>query len=194
VTDPTTSELERIARQLCEASRGAGAWDKPKVRAESSVNDLRAAFKIAQDGSLIRRVATGYKGCHKAGEIVGSLTKNGYLKTKFDGGNYLVHRIIFAIANGHWPCHQIDHIDGNRTNNRPENLRDVPPFINSQNLHKARSSNTNGCLGVTGSLNRWRAEIRIDGRKVSLGTFEDKQDAANAYLDKKRRVHAGCTI
>lgn len=46
----------------------------------------------------------------------------------------LAHRAVFALAHGRWPEHEIDHIDRDRANNRPANLRDVPHAVNMRNL------------------------------------------------------------
>jgi hypothetical protein len=62
---------------------------------------------------------------------------------------------------GTWPKNQIDHIDGDRANNRISNLRDVSQSINQQNLKRSRVRSKSGFLGVSPSFGRFRAAIRL---------------------------------
>ncbi len=148
----------------------------------------------ANSGVLTRRVDAGRFGKFKAESIVGTPHNGGYLMVGIDGARYLVHRVAFAISNGQWPECQIDHIDGNRANNRLLNLRDVSPCINSQNQRHARGVTESGLLGVSRQRNRWKAEIRTNGKRRFLGVFDTPEDAHACYLNAKRYLHEGCSI
>jgi hypothetical protein len=91
---------------------------------------------------------------------------------------FYAHRIIFAWVHGHWPANQIDHIDGNKLNNRIENLREVSNAGNARN-QKRRSTNTSGHTGIYwhNHANKWAAQITVDGRRMRLGYFHSKSDA-----------------
>lgn len=133
----------------------------------------------------------------KAGDMAGSLMKAGHLQMNIDGGRYLVHRVIWLYVYGEWPQHLIDHIDGNPTNNRISNLRDAPRQINQQNQRRARSDNkSTGLLGAyyNKRARRHFSSIGLNGRAVHLGYFDTAQEAHEAYLTAKRRLHEGCTI
>jgi hypothetical protein len=67
----------------------------------------------------------------------------GYRRVWYNGHKYLVHRIIWLIVTGDWPQYQIDHINGNRRDNRFENLRDVTGLINTRHYFEVqRHANT----------------------------------------------------
>ena len=88
------------------------------------------------------------------------------------------HRAAWAIFHGEWPGGQIDHINGDRSDNRLENLRDIPGRENQKNM-KRPSRNTSGTVGVDWfpARNKWRARIRHDGVNIHLGLFSSKEDA-----------------
>jgi hypothetical protein len=65
----------------------------------------------------------------------------GYRRVWYDGHKYLVHRIIWLMVTGVWPLGQIDHIDGNKRNNKPSNLRDVTPAQNTSAYWSNNSAN-----------------------------------------------------
>jgi hypothetical protein len=103
--------------------------------------------------------------------------------------------LVWLWVNGSWPIGEIDHIDGDKLNNRIANLRDVDRATNTQNSKKARRNNkSSGLLGSYKSGNRWQAQIRINGVCMTLGSFGTPEEAHAAYLGAKRLFHPGCTI
>jgi len=122
--------------------------------------------------------------------------KSGYILIGIDGRLYYAHRLAWLYAHGAWPLGIIDHRDTNRSNNRIRNLRDTSRSVNQQNIRKPRSHGTSGYLGVTWhrQVEKWLAQIQVNGRNRSLGLFDDPAEAHQAYLKAKREHHAGCTI
>jgi hypothetical protein len=118
----------------------------------------------------------------------------GYICLKINGHMLKGHRLAWFFVYGDFPKAHIDHINGNPSDNRIENLRDVSRFINMQNEKKARFHNSSGFLGVSPNGSGWRAEIRILGKKKNLGTFATPQQAHEAYVYAKRQYHEGCTL
>ncbi|MEN9491754.1 MAG: hypothetical protein RJA63_2203 [Pseudomonadota bacterium] len=138
----------------------------------------------------------------RIGDAAGCLHKRRgyvYLAVTIDGKTrgLLAHRVAWFFAHGTWPAGVIDHIDGNKANNRIGNLRDTNMFVNTQNIRRANVSNrSSGLLGAhfdKGS-GRWASSIRIDGKNKSLGRFDTAAQAHQAYVEAKRRLHPGCTI
>lgn len=147
----------------------------------------------ATTGILRWRVANSNRA--PAGKIAGSKIKSGGMAGRVAigifGKHYLVHRIIWLHFYGEWPRKNIDHIDGNPSNNRISNLRDVSQSVNMQNLKKANKSNKTGYLGVSRKRNLYRAEIMLDRKKFNIGTYKTPEEARAAYVSVKRRLHTG---
>jgi hypothetical protein len=114
-------------------------------------------------------------------EAFTSISGKGYNSGAIFGRNYRAHRVIWAIFHGEWPRGQIDHINGNPSDNRIKNLRDVTNEENHRNM-KTRSDNTSGVMGVFfyKTRKKWEAYIKTDGRKKHLGYFANIDDAIAA--------------
>lgn len=97
----------------------------------------------------------------------------------------LAHRVVWAIVHGAWPDGEIDHINGDRSDNRLENLRPATAAENQRN-QGLPSNNVSGILGVSwnGRRSRWQAKINVGGKTKWLGYFDTLEQAASA------RAHA----
>jgi len=118
---------------------------------------------------------------------------NGYKhwEIRLAGSLYKAHRIVYMLANGIDPSDfEVDHIDGNATNNDPKNLRLANHIENGHNRSKNRN-NKSGYKGVSWykNLRKWVAEIMVDGKRKRLGCFDELADAANAYREKSLLLH-----
>ncbi|QIG68228.1 HNH endonuclease protein [Rhizobium phage RHph_Y1_10] len=115
-----------------------------------------------------------------AGKRAGHIAKSGYAKVKINDSVFAVHRLIWTIETGEIAdC--IDHINGNRSDNRFINLRNVSKEENSKNAALSRR-NTSGCSGVSfqSTLGLWEAYIWSNGKPVYLGRFSEKEKAIEA--------------
>lgn len=112
----------------------------------------------------------------------------GYRQINIDKHTYKAHNLVWLYFNGVWPTNVIDHINGKRLDNRIENLRDVTRQQNSWNLQKAKRNSKSGYLGVDwkAERNKWRAQIRIDGKKKLIGYFNTAEEASAAYQHAKQ--------
>jgi hypothetical protein len=133
-------------------------------------------------------------GCAKAGTQAGSIEVQGYVVITLLGRRCKAHRLAWFYVHGEWPTEHLDHINGDRTDNRICNLRMVSNAVNMQNLKRARSDNRLNLLGVTAQKNRFRARIQVDGKLKQIGSFLTAEEAHDAYLIAKRQLHEGCTI
>lgn len=112
----------------------------------------------------------------------------GHLKGSIYNRQHFAHRVAWAVHHGYWPS-ALDHINGNRSDNRIENLREATATQNARNRKPIGGSRF---LGVSRSANgkRWRAYIHINGKTVALGTFDCEEVAARTY-DVAARRHFG---
>lgn len=136
------------------------------------------------------------RGKLKAGAVLGSAS-HGYLMIFVDWRRYSAHRLAWLYMFGVWPNGIIDHINGDRSDNRMANLRCVSQGTNLENQRAARSNNHVGLLGVgraQSNTRGFRARIRVDGKERHLGAFHTAEEAHRAYLVAKRQLHTGCAI
>ena len=117
------------------------------------------------------------------GTEAGNMMQNGYRKLKFFGKQYLTHRMAWFLHHGRWPAGDIDHIDGNPSNNKLSNLRDVTHCVNIQNRKSATVKNKTGFLGVVKRKNKFAAHVHRNGKQIYLGLFETAELAHQAYKE-----------
>lgn len=124
-------------------------------------------------------VARGNRRAGAAGNIDPT---TGYRRIHFQGRLHLAHRLAWYFLHGTLPKHRIDHINQNKLDNRAANLRDVPNAINVRNAPRRRD-NTSGHKGVQwdSGLQRWRAVLVIDGKRVLRRAFKCPEQAAACY-------------
>jgi citrate synthase len=130
---------------------------------------------------LFRRLVAS-KGCSlKIGWTKGSLSYRGYRKMNLLKKSYELHRIAWLIHYGDWPKKNIDHINGDKSDNRICNLRDATVAENARNMSKSRA-NTSGHVGVRyyEKIRKWRAEIKVNYKNISIGHFSTKEEAIEA--------------
>jgi len=106
---------------------------------------------------------------------------NGYRCGDALGHRIIAHRVAYALHHGRWPEGDIDHINGNRADNRIVNLRAVNRQTNMQNAKRSKA-NSSGVTGVCWDRRRckWRAYIVISYRQRSIGEFVNLDDAIAA--------------
>jgi hypothetical protein len=131
----------------------------------------------------------------KAGDVAGCVEKRiGYITIGIGGRVYKAHRLAWLYVYGSWPKGLIDHINGNKADNRIDNLRDVFADGNSQNVRKPNCRNKSGFMGVIWYQNKWRASMSVNGKSKWLGDYSTPEEAHQVYLEAKRKYHAACTI
>jgi len=141
---------------------------------------------VYDNGKLFNRIDRS--GCARKGQEAGTFCKDiGYRKVYFDRRVYYTHRLIWKLLYGEDPV-EIDHINGNRSDNRITNLRSVSHLENTRNS-KRRSGNTSGVTGVFWLKDRskWRVSISQE----LLGEFNKFEDAvaARKQAEKEHGYH-----
>jgi hypothetical protein len=124
------------------------------------------------------------------GEIKHAIHKNGYHLGGLSNGKrqyFLVHRLVYKhFGKDFDPTLTVDHINGNKSDNRIENLRMATP--QQQQFNKI-SHNKTGFKGVSKVGNRYQAQIQIDGKKTYLGLFKTIEEAKEVYDTKAKELH-----
>ena len=158
-------------------------------------NRIKELFDY-KDGQLIRKTNRG-RGKNstrwKEGTPIGHQSGK-YVLASVDYTLYKLHRLIWLWHFGSFPEKHIDHIDGNPSNNRIENLREANNSENMQNQRKARVNNKLGIQGVYQVKNRFRAVLTTNGKTTHIGYFDNANQAHEAYLIEKRKQHSFGTI
>lgn len=160
-----------------------------------SVERLREVLAYNPDtGSITWRVD---RGSARAGTVAGTLHPTGYRVIRVNGKFLLAHRVALALANGSWPDPEleVDHLNGDRADNRIANLRLADAGINAQNQRGLRVDNSSGYSGVDwyAAAGKWRARARLAGRRHYIGLFEDPAAASAAVEAYKAQHCAGFT-
>lgn len=114
----------------------------------------------------------------KAGTVAGCVHSLGYIDIRLDWKAYKAHRLAWLYVYGCFPEHEIDHINGIKTDNRLCNLREVTHTENHQNKPTYKS-NKSGITGVyfNTTKNRWLSYITVNKRRINLGCFRYKMPA-----------------
>ncbi len=109
----------------------------------------------------------------------------GYLDTKIAGKRITLHRFIWKIS-GRTPTKFIDHINGDRADNRIDNLRAASSLLNNKNNNR-RTATKNGLpVGVLRQKNgRFTARARHRKQDISLGTYDTAEEASAVYQNAK---------
>jgi len=155
--------------------------DMAKRKPLPSKERLKELFMFnSKTGTLTRRVS---------GKPADFINERGYGRVYIDVGLYFTHRIIWKLVHGYDPL-DIDHINGNRSDNRLSNLRNVTTQENNRNvgLSKRNSSSYTGVV-FSQKLNQWRVFIAVDKRKISGGCYKSKVEAVLAFNKLAFELH-----
>ena len=135
-------------------------------------------------GKFILKKKTGFKGV--VGREVGSLKPNGYVAIQFDGYRTFAHRLAWVWMTGAWPT-EIDHKNGNRSDNRWDNLRECTRQQNNGNRHVQRKYKYHDlprgvirCRNRGGSIS-YHGRIIVNEKQIHLGSYSTPEEAHAAY-------------
>ena len=163
---------------------------KEEVLTYELASDL---FSYHEDGYLVWNNPRNK--VKKKGQRVGGKRKDGRSQVMLLIGDnkysFLCYRIIWLLHHKKWPESTIDHINGDSSDDRISNLRDISSAINNQNRYVPMCINKTGVLGVSlhKTSGKYRASIKLNGKQTHLGLFDNVEDAEKAYLSKKKEIH-----
>jgi len=135
-----------------------------------------------KDGNLYKRF--------KEDKPVGSVSKEGYIVVGFNKKVHFAHRVIFLMFHGYLPkC--IDHIDGNKNNNKIENLRPATAKTNGYNK-AVREKTTSGIKNVSWQkvAKKWQVSLVVNKKYKYFGLYKDI-DYAKFVADAMRYKYHG---
>ena len=159
------------------------------AKARPTIEELREYLDYDPETGVLRwrkscgRVRAG----HVAGCVWRASDCTAYLRLKFKGRGLLAHRAAFAIHHGHWPTPCCDHIDGNRLNNRADNLRECDASENQHNRRNGRN-NTTGYKGVRRRGDNYSAQVMINN-VAHYKCFRRIEDAAAWVKQTREQLH-----
>lgn len=121
------------------------------------------------------------------GREVGHLdTTHGYIVVSIRRNVFKVHRLILFLETGEWP-EQVDHIDGNRSNNHYSNLRSSNLRMNMQNRKIHRDGRLVGAI-YHKQNKKWISQISLNNKRFYLGSFKTEIEAHERYIKELRNV------
>lgn len=123
-----------------------------------------------------------------AWKMAGRINNQGYAEIVVNYRFCQAHRLAWLYMTDKWPFADIDHIDGNRANNRYANLREATRPENLWNMGIS-PKNTSGFKGVSPHMGKWRATIMKNYRQTYLGDFDSIEEAAEAVRRERASLH-----
>lgn len=153
------------------------------------IDELRATFYV--DGCTLRWKIKRWRA--NAGDAAGRVSSDGRVNVKLHQKMFKAHRIVYAMVHGIDPGDlQVDHIDGNPSNNAPENLRLATPSQNGMNRALgAKANNSSGFRNVTWDehTRSWLVHVKAQGNVHHIGRFKEKRDAIEAAERARLSLH-----
>lgn len=163
---------------------------------------LNQCFELSKTGNLVWKVRPRFHfnspqahfGFNKrfAGTVAGCDMGKGYYSVSINSTRYKVHRIIYHIAVGDANAYtHIDHVNGNPSDNRPENLRGSDASKNAINFKGARADSSSKVRGVTWKKKnqKWESWVIHQGKRLYLGLFETLKEAETISANKRLELY-----
>lgn len=154
---------QRRLREVLDYNPNTGKFFWKVLTGPNASTNKEAGWKMKKDGRMIQ----------------------------IDGKGHYAHRLAWLYVYGIEPSGDIDHINGDKLDNRLINLRNVTRAQNRVNVSGVQKNNTSGYLGVDFHLAKksWQARISFNGDRLFLGYFDTPERASLTYQAVKRILH-----
>jgi len=156
--------------------------DRARIFNAQEIAALKATISYDPETGRLAWIVPPRYSTAKTGDEVGSLSQ-GYRRVRFNGKNRLCHRIAWVLYYGFDAPDFIDHINGERSDNRIDNLRVVTKAENAKNRSAYRGKSLPKGVTFHPSTGKYRARIRCDGTLHSLGLFDTPDEAYARYRE-----------
>lgn len=135
-----------------------------------SPEQIAEEIRVDVDGNLFYKK---YKKSRKMGCAIGSIRKDGYLEIRLDCHKYFAHTLAWTLYHNSWPeaGKTVDHIDGNRSNNKKDNLRCIFSGENKRCLHNSLSMTGIKCVRYHPNKGKYSAYVTVNGKYIHLGMY-----------------------
>lgn len=150
-------------------------------------NELKKQLHYDKNTGIFTRLVSNHHSV-KLGEIAGT-ANNRYIMIRVNGKKYAAHRLAWLYVYGDMPK-MVDHINGNPSDNRIENLRLANHFTNNYNS-KLRKDNTSGLKGINWNkkCKLWAVRVSVDGVRKFLGYFDNLEFAELVVKEARDKYH-----
>lgn len=165
-------------------------WDIDGSGRMTDKQRIAAQLDYCPETGLFRWKINGRGRSKRINTIAGTPHSNGYVRIKLMGRAYYAHRLAWLLMHGTWPADQIDHVNGDRSDNRAANLRQATLQQNRWNTVGIPSRRKSAFKGVVREhrSTKWVAQLSVDGRLRRLGSFATEEEASSAYLRAARTL------
>lgn len=154
--------------------------------AQLSKDELYELFSYdPTTGEFKYKTENKYRVQQKVGNLAGCVNKHGYRYIKIKGTPYKAARLAFLYMTGAWPAGEVDHINGDKGDDRFDNLRDLPSIDNSRNNKSAR---TNRYHGICHCGNRFTVQFRVNREIKYFGVYDTLEEARIVAVAAKQQL------
>ena len=152
-------------------------YHTPKKPTPEQLELIKERYEVSGAGLVVKNK---YHCGPEVGEPAGSIQGTGYLALRVSGRSLSVHHVVWLLTYGEWPEQPIDHIDGNKVNNAPDNLR-----LSSNSHNQKAYAKTHGSVGYRGvcldkNRGKYKALAALDGKLTHIGRYDTPEEAAIA--------------
>jgi hypothetical protein len=155
-----------------------------------TVKQIKERLEYNPDTGVLTWRSKVNKSPVKIGQQAGSLNTSGYRQIPLFGKTRKASRLIWYMQTGVYPKKEIDHKNRIKSDDRWENLREATRSQNQSN-RTIQSNNTSGYKGIVWRKNRskWIAQVKLNGRYIHIGSFDNKKTAARHYRIAAKKYH-----